>query len=141
MFFENDVFITINNRNKDEEKKLDKLKTVKEILEYSKKVITHEYFFELLDKRIWDNNISIESFRTLVLFVSSLNELTPYRNLLVCRGVFVMNWRMTDDVLPTIRFNKDYMVSYVIPKGEEDWYKGTCYALDVMSVIEEIVDK
>lgn len=147
MFFEDDVSITINNRDKEKEKKLERLKTVEEILVYSSEVIKDDYFFEviqeLLDK---DKFFSFNSFRCLVMFVSSLDKLHWPVTLVVSEALFVMNWCVKDRVTCTLRFNDRYMVSYVISKKKStnnyediDWWKGTCYALDVMNVLEEIV--
>lgn len=148
MFYDtDDTFITINNRNKEKEKKLDKLNTVEEILDYSRKIITNKYFFELLDEYKEISKISVYSFRTLVLFVESIKKLPKWSSLIgTYEGLFVMNWRVADIVTVTLRFNEDYMVSYVIAKqkapnyyDDADYFRGTCYCLDLMEVLEDIV--
>ena len=150
MFYDtDDTFITINNRNKDKEKKLDKLKSTEEILDYSKKVIIDNYFFELLDECKEISRVFVDSFKTLVLFVEYIKKLPKWSSLICTyEGLFVMNWRVANVITVTLRFNTDYMVSYVIAKQKapnyyEDinWFRGTCYCLDVMEVIEDIVGK
>ncbi len=129
--------------------KIDKLSTFEEILKYGIDAIKlkDDYFFnrirelkELCDSEE-DYDVSLESLKTMFLFVEAIGSISKPSSLTVSEsGLFYLEWERNKNNSITVRFKKDYFLDYVIfkPSSHIDKriiLKGSMYALDLIDLL------
>jgi hypothetical protein len=138
-----------NQSSKDE---IDKLSTFEEILKYGIEAIKlkDDYFFnrirelkELCDSEE-DYDVSLESFKTMFLFVEAIGSISRPSSLTVSEnGIFHLGWERDKKNSITLRFKKDYFSDYVIFKPSSHISKriilnGSMYALDLIDYLNDL---
>ncbi|MDF0555822.1 hypothetical protein [Kamptonema sp. UHCC 0994] len=138
---------TKNKSSKRDE--IDKLSTFEEILKYAIDAIKlkDDYFFnrirelkELCDSEE-DYDISLESLKTMFLFVEVIGSISKPSSLTVSEsGIFYLEWERDKNNSITLRFKKDYFLDYVIFKpsshiNQRIILKGSMYALDLIDLL------
>lgn len=141
------IEITKNKLSKRDE--IDKLSTFEEILKYGSDAIklNDDYFFnrirelkELCDSEE-DYDVSLESLKTMFLFVEAIGSISKPSSLTVSeRGIFYLEWERDRNNSITLRFKKDYFLDYVIFKPSSHIkqriiLKGSMYALDLIDLL------
>lgn len=131
---------------------IDKLSTFEEILKYGIEAIKlkDDYFFnrirelkELCDSEE-DYDVSLESFKTMFLFVEALGSISKPSSLTVSEnGIFHLEWERDRNNSITLRFKKDYFTDYVIFKPSSHISKriilnGSMYALDLIDYLNDL---
>ncbi|OCR01728.1 hypothetical protein BCD67_13995 [Oscillatoriales cyanobacterium USR001] len=139
--------ITQNKLSKRDE--IDKLSTFEEILKYGIDAINFkgDYFFnrirelkELCDSEE-DHDVSLESLKTMFLFVEAIGSISKPSSLTVSEsGIFYLEWERDKNNSITVRFKKDYFLDYVIFKpsshiNQRIILKGSMYALDLIDLL------
>jgi len=131
---------------------IDKLSTFEEILKYGIEAIKlkDDYFFnrirelkELCDSEE-DYDVSLESFKTMFLFVEAIGSISKPSSLTVSEnGIFHLAWERDRNNSITLRFKKDYFSDYVIFKPSSHINKriilnGSMYALDLIDYLNDL---
>jgi hypothetical protein len=131
---------------------IDKLSTFEEILKYGIEAIKlkDDYFFnrirelkELCDSEE-DYDVSLESFKTMFLFVEAIGSISKPSSLTVSEnGIFHLEWEKDRNNSITLRFKKDYFSDYVIFKPSSHISKriilnGSMYVLDLIDYLNDL---
>lgn len=131
---------------------IDKLSTFEEILKYGIEAIKlkDDYFFnrirelkELCDSEE-DYDVSLESYKTMFLFVEAIGSISKPSSLTVSEnGIFHLGWERDKNNSITLRFKKDYFSDYVIFKPSSHISKriilnGSMYALDLIDYLNDL---
>lgn len=140
-------------RNKSSKRdEIDKLSTFEEILKYGIDAIKlkDDYFFnricelkELCDSEE-DYDVSLESLKTMFLFVEAIGSISKPSSLTVSEsGLFYLEWERDRNNSITVRFKKDYFLDYVIFKPSLHIKKritlnGSMYALDLIDYLSDL---
>ena len=128
---------------------IDKLSTFEEILKYGIDAIKlkDDYFFNRIRelKELCDSeeeyDISLESLKTMFLFVEAIGRISKPSSLTVSEsGIFYLEWERDRNNSITVRFKKDYFLDYVIFKpsshiNQRIILKGSMYALDLIDLL------
>ncbi|WP_204103208.1 MULTISPECIES: hypothetical protein [Spirulina sp. CCY15215] len=132
--------------------KIDKIVTFEEILNYGLDFIKlkDDYFSkrirelkELCDLEE-DDELSLESLKTMFLFIGSLENITKPSSLTVSEsGLFYLEWEKDKNDSLTLRFKKDYYLDYVIFKpslyiNKRIILNGSMYVLDMIDYINDL---
>ncbi len=131
---------------------IDKLSTFEEIFKYGINAIKlkNDYFFnrirelkELCDSEE-DYDVSLESLKTMFLFVEAVGSISKPSSLTVSEsGLFYLEWKQDRNNSLTLRFKKDYFLDYVIFKPSSHTSKriifnGSMYVLDLIDYLNAL---
>mgnify|MGYP005846365929 CR=1 FL=1 len=132
--------------------KIDKLSTFEEILKYGINAIKlhDDYLFNrILELKELcgseeDYDISLESLKTMFLFIEALGSISKPSSLTVSEsGIFYLEWEKDRNNSITLRFKKDYFLDYVIFKpsshiNQRIIFKGSMYVLDLIDYLNRL---
>ncbi|MDY6783982.1 MAG: hypothetical protein SW833_15790 [Cyanobacteriota bacterium] len=131
---------------------LDKLEDFETLLKYGIDIIQlkDDYFFnrirelkELCDLEE-DYDLSLESLKTLLLFVGSIENMSKPSSLTVSEdGLFYLEWEKDRKNSVTARFKKDYFLDYAIFQPSSHIrkrivYSGSMYALELIDYFDKL---
>ncbi|MEA5469963.1 hypothetical protein [Spirulina sp. 06S082] len=139
-------------RKKLDQDRLGKFLTFEEILNYGLDFIKlkDDYFSkrirelkELCDLEE-DDGLSLESLKTMFLFIGSLESITKPSSLTLSEtGIFYLTWRKDKKNSVSLRFQENYFVDYVIFKPSSYINKriilnGSMYVIDMIDYLESL---
>ena len=131
---------------------IDKLSTFEKILQYGIETIKlkDDYFFkrirelEELCAEEDDVEISLESLKSMLLFVGTLGNISKPSSLTVSdNGLFHLGWKQDKNNSITLRFKKDYFSDYVIFQpssylSQRIILNGSMYVLDLINYLNNL---